>query len=91
MRKTMPTMPVSELRKRQSEVIAAIETEPYLLTHKGHGAGVLVSVKEWDAIAQEMDELRKAVAMLRNALAVERKGQKVHKLTDMIEAARMPA
>ena len=91
MQKTMPTIPVSELRKRQSEVITAIEQEPYLLTHKGHSAGVLVSVEQWDSISAEMDDLRKAVSMLTNALAIERKGQQIHSLTDIIDAARVPA
>ena len=36
----MPTLPVSDLRNKQAEVVKQLDTTPILLTRAGHGAGV---------------------------------------------------
>jgi PHD/YefM family antitoxin component YafN of YafNO toxin-antitoxin module len=48
--KAMPTIPASELRKRQAEVMARIKESPVLLTHNGHAAGILVHPQVWNDI-----------------------------------------
>jgi len=49
-------MPISDLRKYQKKVLAQIQTSPVILTNKGQGAGVLVSVEQWNAISSQLLE-----------------------------------
>jgi hypothetical protein len=44
----LPTMPVSELRTRQAEVIEQLQGSPVMLTQHGHSAGVLVHPRVWN-------------------------------------------
>jgi prevent-host-death family protein len=48
MDKVMPTIPVSELRIRQAEILEQLRETPILLTQRGHGAGVLVHPEVWN-------------------------------------------
>lgn len=48
--KAMPTVPASDLRKRQGEIVDRIKETPILLTHNGHGAGVLVHPQVWNDV-----------------------------------------
>jgi PHD/YefM family antitoxin component YafN of YafNO toxin-antitoxin module len=48
--KAMPTVPASDLRKHQSEIVERIRETPILLTHNGHGAGVLVHPQVWNDV-----------------------------------------
>ncbi len=52
MHKAMPTMPVSELRTRQSAILAQLDDTPILLTQRGHGAGVLVHPDLWNEMVE---------------------------------------
>lgn len=59
------TMPISDLRKYQKKVLAQIQTAPVLLTNQGQGAGVLVSVEQWNAISNQLieaEQLRRNIA-----------------------------
>jgi PHD/YefM family antitoxin component YafN of YafNO toxin-antitoxin module len=57
----MPTMPVSELRNKQAEIIEQLDDTPVLLTRGGHGAGVLVHPDKWNQILQELARLQRLV------------------------------
>lgn len=57
----MPTMPVSDLRNKQAEVVAQLDETPVLLTRGGHGAGVLVHPEKWNQIMREMARLQRLV------------------------------
>ena len=50
--KVMPTIPASDLRKYQAEIIARVKETPLLLTHNGHAAGILVHPKVWNDILE---------------------------------------
>lgn len=52
MHRAMPTMPVSELRTRQSAILAQLDETPILLTQRGHGAGVLVHPDLWNELVE---------------------------------------
>ena len=56
MDKVLPTIPVSELRKRLTQVLPLLSTTPVLLMNRGSTAGVLVQVEQWN---QTIDELRR--------------------------------
>ena len=63
-------MPISELRLRQSEVLARLPAGPVLLTQHGQSAAVLVSVGQWNKIAGDLDDLEDAVTALKTQLAL---------------------
>jgi antitoxin StbD len=56
---TLPDLlPISELRQRQNEILRRIETSPVVLTQHGRAAAVLVSPECWNAIVEELEDLR---------------------------------
>ena len=57
----MPTLPVSDLRNRQAEIIAQLDETPVLFTRGGHGAGVLVHPDRWNQMVREMARLQRLV------------------------------
>ena len=54
---TMPILPVSDLRNRQTEVVAQLNETPIMLS----GAGVLVHPKKWEELMKEMARLQRLV------------------------------
>jgi prevent-host-death family protein len=52
MYKAMPTMPVSDLRIKQAEILSQLHDTPILLTQRGHGAGVLVHPDLWNEMVE---------------------------------------
>lgn len=57
----MPTLPVSDLGNRQSEIIEQLDETPVLLTRGGHGAGVLVHPEKWNQLMAEMSRLQRHI------------------------------
>lgn len=51
------TAPISELRRRQDEVLARAEKEPVILMSRSTPAGVLISPAQWDAIVKRINLL----------------------------------
>lgn len=51
----MPTIPITDLRTRQPEVLESISQSPVLLTKQGHGAGVLVHPTMWNQLVIEIE------------------------------------
>jgi PHD/YefM family antitoxin component YafN of YafNO toxin-antitoxin module len=52
MYKVMPTMPVSDLRTKQAEILAQLDQTPILLTQRGHSAGILVHPDLWNEMVE---------------------------------------
>lgn len=59
----MPTVPVSDLRNRQAEIIAELTHTPVMLTNRGEGTGVLVNPNAWNALLDEIERLRHIVKL----------------------------
>jgi PHD/YefM family antitoxin component YafN of YafNO toxin-antitoxin module len=55
----MPTIPITDLRTRQPEVIETIKQSPLLLTRQGHSAGVLVHPDMWNQLVAELEHHRR--------------------------------
>ena len=55
----MPTIPITDLRTRQPEVIAAIKQSPVLLTRQGHSTGVLVHPEMWNQLVAEIERYKR--------------------------------
>lgn len=55
----MPTIPITDLRTRQPEVLETIARSPVLLTRQGHGAGVLVHPDQWNQIITDLERLKR--------------------------------
>ncbi len=51
-------IPISDLRVNQLEVLALADEAPVILSQHSRARAVLVSVPQWDAIAQELRNLR---------------------------------
>ena len=48
----LPTIPISELRTRQPEVIDGLRQSPIVLTRQGHSAGVIVHPRVWNYMVE---------------------------------------
>ncbi len=57
----MPTIPVSDLRNKQSETLDQLGETPVMLTRGGHSAGVLVHPDTWNLLVNEVARLRRMV------------------------------
>ena len=51
-------VPISELKLNQPQVVAMLTNGPVVLAHRSKPAAVLVSVEEWDRVADELAERR---------------------------------
>lgn len=75
----LPTMPITELRSRQPEILAELQKSPVVLTHHGHGAAVLISPSQWNAQQMELQRLRALV----EALAIKAKNEPTVSLAEV--------
>lgn len=57
-------IPISELRKRQAEVLAALDKGPAILTQHGKGAAVLLSFDAYNRLLEELEDLQDAMDAL---------------------------
>ena len=57
----MPTLPVSDLRNKQAEVVKQLDQTPILLTRGGHSAGVLVHPDKWNQLMAELARLQRMI------------------------------
>ena len=58
------TVPISELRLHQSEVLEKLSEGPVLLTQRGRGAAVLTSLETWNRLMQRMEDLHDALDVM---------------------------
>ncbi|MBV7328252.1 type II toxin-antitoxin system Phd/YefM family antitoxin [Chloroflexi bacterium TSY] len=67
----LPTLPITDLRTKQPEILGHLHESPVVLTHRGHGAAVLVAPEQWNAQQAELQRLRLLVA----AMSIKAKGE----------------
>ena len=75
----LPTLPITDLRTKQPEVLSRLQDSPVVLTHHGHGAAVLVSPAQWNAQQVEIQRLR----LLLEAMTVKAKGESTVSLEEV--------
>ncbi len=51
------TAPISNLNTKQAEILAQMDKGPVLLLSRSTPVGVLVSIDEWNAAADQLDKL----------------------------------
>jgi prevent-host-death family protein len=61
----MPTLPVSDLRNKQAEIVKQLDETPILLTRGGYGAGVLVHPDKWNQLMAELARLQRIMRATR--------------------------
>jgi len=49
---------VSELRTRQSEILKQLSAKPVVLAYRNRPLAVLVAVKQWNSLIEELENLR---------------------------------
>ncbi len=70
--RAMPTLPVSDLRTRQAEILSRLRETPILLTHRGESAGILVHPDVWNDLVDFLDDYEDAlIAVQREQEAAE--------------------
>ena len=67
----LPTLPITDLRTKQPEVLDQLQQSPVVLTHRGHGAAVLVSPRQWNEQQGELYRLR----LLLEAMQIKARGE----------------
>ncbi len=61
---------VSDLRKRQAEILSSLKQGPVLLSSRTHTSAVLVSTHQWNKIVERLEELEDTVDALMAELAL---------------------
>lgn len=70
---TLPKMAsISELRHNHLDVFAQLAGGPVVIANRNQPTAVLVSPEQWDAIAEELEDLRDTIAGLEALLRLER-------------------
>jgi prevent-host-death family protein len=62
--------PISDLRHRQNEIIEALVEGPVILTQRGHGTVVLLSMEQWKQMVRQLGELWEALEQAEDVRAV---------------------
>lgn len=75
----LPTLPITDLRTKQPEILSTLQQTPVVLTHRGHGAAVLVSPTQWNAQQAELKHLR----LLLEAMQIKAKGEPMISLAEV--------
>jgi PHD/YefM family antitoxin component YafN of YafNO toxin-antitoxin module len=52
------TLPISDLRFKQTETLNELETGPVLLTRQGKAVAMLVSPEQWNSLIEVIEDLR---------------------------------
>jgi PHD/YefM family antitoxin component YafN of YafNO toxin-antitoxin module len=98
MNKVMPTMSLSDFRKHQLETLAALKTDPVVLTQNGRDSAVLVLPAQWNQLIDRLADLEDLIAALEMELAIERGDVEVETITDpdafrreMLHGDKVPA
>jgi len=89
MEKVMETLPVSELRSHQAEVLTKLKENPILLTQRGRGAGVLVHPDQWNEIVEALLEREDIIVAQERMLESKERPdvvQPLSKLRERLEA-----
>ncbi|MCB0071115.1 MAG: type II toxin-antitoxin system Phd/YefM family antitoxin [Caldilineaceae bacterium] len=61
---------VSELRNNYSNLFDRIEAGPLVIANRNQPVAVMVSPAQWNALAEEMDDLHDVIAALQAELAI---------------------
>ena len=61
MNKVQQIEPITQIQRAPSEVLAMLANGPVVLAQRSKPAAVLVSVEEWDRLADELTRLRLSV------------------------------
>ncbi len=70
MQAVMQTLPISDLRFRQAEVLDHLQESPVVLTRQGRAAAVLVAPDEWNAIVCQLEDFEDALAVMQARLEI---------------------
>ena len=63
--RALPTIPITELRTRQPEIIDGLKESPVMLTRQGYGAGVLVHPDQWNKLVAEVERYKRMARLQR--------------------------
>jgi prevent-host-death family protein len=66
MSKAPQIVPMSDLRLRQSQVMRMMNKAPVYLAQRGRPIGVLVSVEQWNALQEELEDLDDMAAVYKH-------------------------
>jgi hypothetical protein len=55
----LPTMPITDLRTNQPELLKRLRQSPIVLTRQGHEAGVLVHPRVWNHVVEVYERASK--------------------------------
>ena len=66
----MKTAPISDMKRDQAQVMNLLPDGPVVLMQRSQPAAVMVKPEQWNAIAEEIEDLRDVIASLEAELAI---------------------
>jgi prevent-host-death family protein len=64
-------VPISEVRKRQNEILVQLNAGPVILTQRGRVAAVMVSPEQWNQLIERLKDLEEALEETLDLQAVQ--------------------
>ena len=74
-------VPISDLRLHQHDVMKMMNNAPVYLAQRGRPIGVLVSVEQWNALQEQLDDLQCGVWGLKAEIDIAAGREQVIKMT----------
>lgn len=72
---------ISDLKHRHLDVIAQLGAGPVVIANRNQPVGVLIAPEEWNALAEELEDLRDSVSALSVLLEIEKGERETVELT----------
>lgn len=63
---TPDTISLSDLYQQRSDILARLAHGPIVFNHDGEDVAVLVSVTQWNALLEELEELQDSLDVMRS-------------------------
>jgi len=83
MYRAMSALPISDLRTRQAEILEQVGRAPVMLTHRGVGAGILVSPEQWNAMVELLEDYEDALIATERKYAAEATPEVMRPISDL--------
>jgi PHD/YefM family antitoxin component YafN of YafNO toxin-antitoxin module len=75
-------VPISEIRKRQNEILIQLQDSPVILTQRGRAAAVMVNPQEWNRLVNKLKDLEEALEETLDVRAAQEMGARIIDSTD---------
>ena len=80
MNQILPMASISDMRQRHLELFQRLESGPVVIANRNQPEAVLVAPEQWNALAEELEDLRDLITGLNAQLQLERGEEEISEI-----------